>query len=117
VTDPLNLYDPAPPISLEQALAQRAMEPAAGGKVWVDGGFVDRALSVPLHAGVAYLALFAARAWQDLCALQQQMIGHREALRQLGQAQQALRNLVEDGLDKDVAIALAAVQRAMELLG
>jgi hypothetical protein len=44
------------------------------------------------------------------------MIGLREARRQLVQAEIALLNLVEAGLDKDVSIALAAVQRAMELL-
>lgn len=107
---------PEPIISLEQALTQRASEPAEGGKIWVDGGFVGRELSVPLHGGVAYLAFFAAKAWKDLCALQAKQIGHREAKRQLAHAEASLRNLVESGLDKDVAIALAAVQRARELI-
>jgi hypothetical protein len=103
-------------MDLHAALAQRATEPAVGGKVWLDGAFVDRTLSVPLHAGAAYLAEFASRAWIDLCGLQKKMIGLREARRQLVQAEIALLNLVEAGLDKDVSIALAAVQRAMELL-
>lgn len=95
---------------LEQILARRA---ADSSEVYVEGGWVDRVPTVPVDGGVAAVVRFARACWERNLSLQ---VASLEADRKLAQAEIALRNLVEQGLDKDVAIALAAVRAARTLL-
>ncbi len=97
--------------NLDAALSARAAD--ANGRVYLEGAWVNRVTSVPLDGGVQMVADFADRTWRRNLDLQRNAM---EANRKLIQAERALLNCVEFGLDKDVAIALAAVRAARELL-
>jgi len=98
-------------MSLEALLAARAADDT--DRVYLDGAWVERVTSVPLDGGIQMVVNFADRTWRRNLELQRNVI---EARRKLGQAEYALLNRVERGLDRDTAIALAAVEAALELL-
>jgi hypothetical protein len=101
------LYD------LDGLLRHRASQPAEGGQVLIREAWVDRVPTVPVDHGAQAVVSFAERCWKANLTLQRQKI---EARRALQQASIALNSLIERGLDRDVALASAGVERALELL-
>src|SRR4051794_18510765 len=97
---------------LTNILALRASQPD-DGQVYIEGAWVKRTPTVPTDGGAQMVVDFAERAWRRNMHLQLEAF---KADRCMAQAETALKNLIETGLDKDVAIALAAVQKAREHL-
>jgi hypothetical protein len=98
--------------SLNALLTARAADPS--GRLYVEGAWIERTTTVPIDGGIKMVVEFAERCWRRNLTLQQSAV---EARRKLAQAEVALMELTERGLNKEVAIALAAVEAALEFLG